>query len=228
MAKHWGDLPLALQLGSLACAGVASGVIASSLSNRWLYYDLSAFINPEAFSDIAAQLPANEQDYILAAWEMAGEDLDYRLYGSVLYFGEDKVQCKSVSRPAKVFNRGWGNCVAKSQVLTSILRNRFSPSDTYLAVGTLAQDGIGGHAWVTVRSEGVWYVLESTLPPPDQPWLPAAKLSHVYSCEAYVNDTGLVCMDEEVCKLIHHANLIVDRKDPRQLLCKCLNPHHMI
>lgn len=190
-------------------AGTTSMLLVSLINSATKTWALEDFVDPDAFADIAAQLPQDRGEFALAAWELVGAEIPYARYGSILHFGDDYVRAKRCHLPTQIAQRGKGNCVAKSQVLLSILRNRFSPSEAYMAIGQLAINGTGGHAWVTLNNGG-WYVLESTMPPPEQPWISAGSVSQVYIPEAQVNDRGLVCLDEEICRLVHKADLVVN------------------
>jgi len=182
-----------------------ANLITGMVQRTWA---LEEFIDPDAFADVAAQLPEDRNEFALAAWELVGAGIPYSRYGSILHFGDDYVKTRRCHLPARVVSMGRGNCVAKSQVLLSILRNRFSPREAYMAIGTLAVNGTGGHAWVTLDNGG-WHVLESTIPPPENPWVSTSSVSKVYIPEALVNDQGLVCLDEEICRLVHKADLVV-------------------
>ena len=110
-------------------------------------YRYSALINPSAVADIAASLPANEDDFIIAAWEYVASNVQYENFGSILYFTDQGVECDECFTPLEVLAAGESNCVGKSILLTSILRNRIPPDRVYMAVGTLNLNSNGGHAW---------------------------------------------------------------------------------
>lgn len=217
------DLSPPKQFIMLVAATTTATLLANMFLNAAKLWALDEFIDPDAFADIAAQLPQDPSEYALEAWDLVGRQIPYSHYGSILHFGDDYARCKRCHLPLDIVRRGRGNCVAKSQVLVSLLRNRFSASDTYMAIGQLNVNGTGGHAWVILNHNG-WHILESTMPPPDQPWVSASRLSEIYIPEAMVNDRGLVCLDEEICHLVHRADserradLVVNHPCPRSIL----------
>ena len=199
-------------------AGLASGIALLALQPRFATYNISKFIDVDAVAGIADSLPDDRDAFILSAWEIAGGDIEYSAYGSILHFWNDMVSCKNCMLPAQALRQEKANCVGKSQVLVSLLRNRMPPDEVYMAIGGLNLDGIGGHSWVVVKRQGEWYLLEATIPPPARPWIPTSALASSYVAEAYVNDTGLFCFDNEICTFIHEADLTVKKADPRRLI----------
>lgn len=160
---------------------------------------LTKLFDVRAVAPLARDLPENEDDFIVSAWDEVARNIQYQPYGSILIFGPEKVHCQRCLVPQQVVTRRSGNCVAKSILLTSILRNRLAADRVYMAVGTMAPDD-GGHAWVIARRrDGIWYLLESTMPPSAWPWVPVAAAQNRYTSEAMVNDQRLVCYDPEVC-----------------------------
>lgn len=110
-------------------------------------FALGVFIDPESVADIATTLPQNEDDFILAAWELVGNNIRYEGFGSHLKFSADVVYCQKCFLSRQVLKSGVGNCVSKSVLLTSLLRNRLPPERIFLAIGQLNTDHIGGHSW---------------------------------------------------------------------------------
>lgn len=161
----------------------------------------STLVNPGAVAGIATSLPQGLDPFILASWEFAGGEIAYAPYGSTLRFKKDTLSCTKCLLPSETLKKGSGNCVAKSGLLVSLLRNRLPPENVYMALGLLALEGMGGHAWVIVQRGSKWYVLESTLPPPRCPWVEAADLSEVYIPQAFVNDRDLTCYDSDICHI---------------------------
>ncbi|MFH1486985.1 MAG: hypothetical protein ABIH46_13010 [Chloroflexota bacterium] len=190
---------------ALVVAGLSVSAIFLLLrlkSNR-ARISLTRLFNAEAVKHLADQLPrTSEDDFILAAWQAVGQDVVYQSYGSILVFSPDLVDCQRCLLPEQVIRKMGGNCVAKSVLLVSILRNRLPSRRVYMAVGTLNHNGSsGGHAWVLVQRHGAWYVLESTMSPPlDNPWMPVSLASESYTNEATVNDKHLNCYDPSVCE----------------------------
>jgi hypothetical protein len=184
-----------------------AGSLAAGLSVWWIQsrlhkgtYSLADLFSPQRVADIADALPQDEDEFILAAWDLVGRKIRYSAYGSTVQFFDSSVSCQRCLLPTQVIRRGSANCAGKANLLVSLLRNRLSEDRVYMAIGGLAEDHVGGHAWVIVqRQNGAWYVLESTMPPRAQPWIPMASVSSLYIPDAFVNDLGLICMDEEIC-----------------------------
>lgn len=157
----------------------------------------SALVNPEAVADIAAQLPQDEDAFIMAAWQLVGKGVEYQPYGSEMLFTDSQVLCDPCLLPQEVLKKGAANCVGQSALLASLLRNRLPPERVYMVVGQLANDGVGGHAWVEVARNGDWYLLESTLPP--KGWKPASA-AWQYLPQVMFNDLGTAqCAEEKLC-----------------------------
>lgn len=177
-------------------------IVLAAPRKSWL--PTSRLIDPGAASGLAQGLPQDEDSFILAAWKMVANDIQYRGYSSSLNFAEDRVQCQRCLLPQQVLKSRQANCVGKSALLTSILRNRLPPERVYAALGSVNNNGFGGHAWVNVqRSDGGWYLLETTMPVTGWRSLPSA--STAYRTEAMVNDQGLVCYSPEFCLTVKES-----------------------
>ena len=193
-----------------------AGSLAAGLSVWWIQsrlskgrYSLADLFSPQHTADIADALPQDEDEFILAAWDLVGQKISYSAYGSTIKFFDSSVSCQRCLLPEQVLRRRAANCVGKANLLVSLLRNRLPEDRVYMTIGQLAVDHLGGHAWVIVQSHnGVWYVLEATMPPPTQPWIPMALVSSTYIPDAFVNDHGLVCMDEEICLDVKKASCV--------------------
>ena len=179
--------------------GLLSSVVAGGaiwwLQNRSQTYPLYAFIDTEAVAQLAASLPQDEDEFAWQAWNMVGSQIAYSYYGSILQLVDHSVKCERCVLPQELLTmeNPKGNCVAKSALLVSLLRNRFPADRVYMAVGRYAKNGkYPGHAWVeTLRQDGQWYVMESTVPPTR--WVPAAEVDDIYLPEAFINDQGSRC-----------------------------------
>ena len=172
-------------------------------------YRYSALINPSAVADIAASLPANEDDFIIAAWEYVASNVQYENFGSILYFTDQGVECDECFTPLEVLAAGESNCVGKSILLTSILRNRIPPDRVYMAVGTLNLNSNGGHAWVKCRRQNaIWYVLEPTLMPSGNPWIPEASVAYKYALGGIMNDKSFSCSEPGLCLAVKKTSCL--------------------
>lgn len=202
---------------SLLLLGVITGAVillcrkssAFSSSSKVLLTD---FINPASVAGIAAQLPTNEDEFIIAAHKYVTDHVRYDGFETTLKLTPDFILCQLCYLPVTVLNRGKSNCVGMSVLLESILRNRIPANRTYAVVGQLRQIGnSGGHCWVQVQRSGIWYIIESTLPPTGQ-WKRASDWEDTYQPEALVNDVGLICVDPELCVNIKRARCSCEQK----------------
>jgi len=180
-------------------------------------YPITEFISAGAVSHIADQLPQDEESFILSAWKIASESVKYKPFGSILEFKDSTVGCQNCLLPNQMLRmkQPKSNCVGKSVLLTSLLRNRLPAERVYMAVGTAHfPPRPGGHAWVVVDRHGDWKLLETTVPLAANPWRSAAELQQHYRAEAFVNDSGLFCATgSDLC--LHTARIQV------QGICPC-------
>lgn len=190
---------LAVALGSIFVIGASSRRFYAEEHN----YSYSSFIDPNAVADIANSLPAPEDEFVIAAWGWVAQNIHYDNFGTVMYFSSDGIDCDNCLLPAAVIATGQSNCVGKAGLLTSILRNRIPADRVYMVVGRLRLNGVGGHAWVRVEEGGTWYILESTVLPPAQPWIPESTMAWKYAADGYVNDAYFQCYDPALCVAIH-------------------------
>jgi len=186
-------------------AGTVVGIVAvRALQPQTALLPLSKLIDPASVKPIADDIADLGGDFTLAAWQYVGGTIDYRYYGSDLHFQDSSVKCQNCMLPMQVAQKGYSNCVGKAALLTSILRDRYGPDDAYMVVGEYLSSKTGkdnGHAWVNLKRNGIFYVIEATSLPPQNPWVSANSLSEIYVPDAWVNDAGLICYDPEVCTL---------------------------
>lgn len=187
-------------LGSMAAGGFLWWL---QTRLRYAVFPSAAFIQPdsEAVQAIAASLPAGSEDsFILDAWDFVGQEIDYEAVGSDITFVNSHVRCLKCHFPPKVLERGKGNCVGASSLLSSILATRIDPARVGMAVGDLALDGIGGHAWSLVqRQDEEWYILEATRAPGISPWVKTSDLVEVYRPAAIITGESFTCQDKKLC-----------------------------
>lgn len=191
------------QFIALAGAITLGGLLVEAVTRKWgsVSLTLAQLVNPESVSTLADELDTGTpDDFILNAWDYVGSNIKYAYYGSILHFYDSSVSCQKCLLPKQVINREVANCVGKSVLLTSILRNRIANDSVYTVIGEYHIDSIGGHAWVQVFRNGIWYLVEATGPPPaEHPWVPVSALSSIYIPDAWINDMGLICYDQEMC-----------------------------
>lgn len=201
------------QRTTLLVAGLALAVPLTYFLKRRLFDSRRMFIrqmvDPQVGRPIADTITAQtrtEGDFILAAWKMVGEAIAYEDVGSILLFKQDTVRCELCLLPGETLRRGRGNCVAKALLLASILRNRFGPEEVFVAIGQLHEIGQGGHAWVVVRLNGRWELLETTTPPTT--WRFASALEQHYETTILFNDQLIMCDDPELCMRVQESSCL--------------------
>ena len=187
----------------IAAAAVGVLLYRTIASAATQLFALFQFISPASVSDIAAQLPAGEDEFIIAAWEQVGNDITYDGYASEITIMDHTVECARCLLATEVLNAGRANCVGKAILLTSLLRNRLPADRVYMAIGQLSMDGVGGHAWVVVQRAGSWYLLESTRPP--NGWQLVASRPE-YILEALLNDQDVICTSSSLCLSVKKAS----------------------
>jgi len=128
------------QFFMIAAAGALSAFIVQYATRSWpqktATMALSQLINAASVSDIADELDTGTpDDFILNSWNYVGSDITYSYYGSILHFRGAIVHCQKCLLPSQVISIGEANCVGKSVLLTSILRNRIPSNSIYTVIG---------------------------------------------------------------------------------------------
>ena len=178
-------------MSSLAAGGLVWWIQSRTSSAR---LNLADFVDLETTAPIAASLPADEASFVYSALDFVGKDIAYEPVGSDIKVLGNIVSCRKCLLPATTLSRRQGNCVAKSALLLSILRHRIPASDVYMAIGTLSD--VGGHAWVTLRQNGGWQILESTKA---AIYSQSEGIASMYAPEMFLNDQGVSCYSDKVC-----------------------------
>ncbi len=159
---------------------------------------VQSLIQPGSVKYIADQFPQNEDQFILSAWDWVSQNVRYAGFGSDIELGNGNVMCQNnCFEPAKTIREQYGNCVATSIALTSLLRTRLPADRVLMAVGDVRRDSKGGgHAWVIAERYNQWYLLESTSPP--MGWTTVESVADEYMPFVHFNDTRYYC-DSEQC-----------------------------
>jgi len=210
-----GQRDLLITLGSV---GVGLATIWLLQPRPALKLALSRLIDVKATRDIANSLPSDEKEFIWAAWHLVGCDIKYKSYGSDFQFFGSTIKGYRIDLPTEVIALGASNCVGKSALLTSILRNRLPASRVYMVIGNLKMDGVGGHAWVLAEIDGKWYRIEATHCPIN--WTEATNMSGIYESKAMFNDEELICYDAELCVNVSPASCC-------DAICECEGASHV-
>ncbi len=189
---------------ALAAASLAVIILTRNNGEDFETFPISALVNPSIVVPEAAQIPSPDEDtFIRNAWQYVGAGFPYERVGSDMTFENGQVECARCLLPQETISHGRGNCVAKSSLLTSILRYRLPPDRVYMVIGDyyggngLTGDGDRGHAWVQVFRNGDWYLLEATSPP--RGWLTVSSQSGLYVPFAHLNDQHFDCNSPTLC-----------------------------
>ncbi len=192
LAKEQRDL-----LFTIGSVGIGLVAVWLMQSRSHLQLALSRLIDIKSTANIASSLPPDEKEFVWAAWHLVGCGIDYKSFGSDFQFIGDSISGYRIDLPSEVLALGASNCVGKSALLTSILRNRLPSNRVYMVIGNLVMDSVGGHAWVMAELGGKWYRLEATHCPIS--WADAASTKASYQAKAMFNDEELICYDSELC-----------------------------
>lgn len=205
MAEHQHSGGILLTVLAVAGLGIAYALRKSD--SEYEEFLTSDLVNPSAVADVAASLDnATEDSFILNAWEEVGAGIPYERFGSDMLFVNSHVRCARCLLPVETLGRGRANCVGKSGVLASILRNRLPADRVYMVIGDYeapgADDNDKGHAWVEVFRAGHWYLVEATKPPPTSPWVRVQDKAYLYSPKVYLNDVYFDCHSPSLCVVV--------------------------
>jgi hypothetical protein len=192
--------------GGLVGAALISRLFLSN-ANAAMLLGLSQLVNPQAVKPISDQIDGTGDEAVLGDWQYAGQNITYKYFGTEMHFYDHTVSCLGCLLPMQVASLGESNCVGKSILLASLLRNRYSADDVYVVVGEYVKltspPKDRGHAWVILRKNGgPWYLLEATMPPPvSNPWITANEVSDIYIPYVWFNDQGMTCYNAELCTI---------------------------
>lgn len=168
---------------------------------------LTDYITPEAldvrvlFESISAPLihppakpayynPRDDDELIESCRLWVAEQIKYVRFvkGKLFINGKVSIQDDLWNMPSLTAKVKIGNCANKAFLLTSLLRNFLPPEEVYCVLGNLYNGKPGGHAWVEVKKNGQFYVLESTQP--ESPIVPASDMDR-YEEVHYFNDQDI-------------------------------------
>lgn len=187
-----------------AVAGLAILFLKKQTASALVTYPISAFVQPGLVADLAATFPqTEEEDFVYAVWDYVGSSIPYEAIGSELYVVGDFFTCSDCYLGTDALQRKKGNCVSKSSLLASLLTNRVPSNRVAVVVGEIVNTagGRSGHCWVEYQSPaGIWYVLESTIPP--QGWMPVAMVSDQYIPNMIIINGSYQCNDHDMCQTV--------------------------
>jgi hypothetical protein len=186
-------------------AGLALLTLRRSSVSGLITFPVSEFILPEEVAPLYSTFQqADETEFVYAVWDYVGSSIPYEAIGSELYVRGDYCTCADCYLGLDAVTRKKGNCVSKSSLLASLLVNRIPGNRVALVIGEVYNtQGVsgGGHCWVEYQSpDGVWYVLESTVPPVG--WIPVAMVSEQYIPNLILIDGSYQCNDHDICETV--------------------------
>jgi len=154
---------------------------------------LTEFITPDAMEiqELYKELTRNassRESKVAVLHEWVAREIKYKPFISSTMIVEGRKSSNkdtwlppSITRRVKV-----GNCANKSFLLTSLLRNEFSPGEVHTVLGNLRNGDISGHAWTQVRIGDRAYIVEGTRA--SVPALVPAAIAVKYEPIHYFND----------------------------------------
>lgn len=134
---------------------------------RWL----SSYIQPNdlevknLYSKVI-QGAGNAESRIINCWSWVANNVQYKPFikASINIEGKMDHQADYWQDPGLCACTKIGNCVNKSFLLTSLLRNELGSDEVHCVLGNLYNGKVGGHAWVQVHYGNHDYIMETTRP----------------------------------------------------------------
>ncbi len=130
---------------------------------------LTEFITPNSlevqklYKDLTRGI-GDQRSRVTALHQFVGGAIKYVPYvhASMTVEGITSRNSDAWLHPAITRRVGIGNCANKAFLLTSLLRNEFSPNDVHAVLGNLYNGKAGGHAWVQLLMDDRTYIIEGT------------------------------------------------------------------
>ena len=137
------------------------------------------------------------EERVIALWRYVA-NISYRgvVAAKLTIGGKSYVQHDTWLYPAETICLSpVANCVNKSFLLTSLLRNELPAQSVHCIMGHVSIDGIEAHAWVSASVSGREYLLETTQPSLLDPLIPAGQVE-AYSPSLRFNDQEVESIEE--------------------------------
>lgn len=165
---------------------------------RWL----TDFITPNALEvqELHQTLTNNIDDLecrLLACWDWVANKIRYVKFvkAKIWVNGKSSMQSDYWSEPTLTIRTKIGNCVVKSILLASLIRNDLSPEQVSVVLGNLHQPpNAGGHAWLQVFVDGDNYIMESTRG--DMQPMVVARVANIYEDVVHFNDKTVSAIED--------------------------------
>lgn len=135
----------------------------------------------------------SDKEKIVTVWEYV-RDIPYVPYvkSKTIVGGRVFSQGDTWLEPSQCLHAPRLNCMNKSILLASLLRQELSESQAYVCLNNVNVDGIDGHAAVYVRL-GDDYMMETTNPGIKSPFL-KARDADIYEGVIWFNDKAISCV----------------------------------
>ena len=163
---------------------------------RWL----TDFITPHALEvqELYRQLTEginDSKERITACWKWVASNVRYVKFvkGRIWINGKSSVQNDLWTFPETTIRTQVGNCVVKSILLTSLIRNELPSDQVYCVLGNLYNGKPGGHSWVALNLDDGQYYMESTMP--TAPPMVLMDMAKRYEPVHYFNDKSVIAVE---------------------------------
>lgn len=162
---------------------------------------LTEFITPDALEVKRLHKRLTEgldelEDRIVACWQWVANQVKYVrfVHARVEVNGRISAQDDYWQSPSQLIRTRVGNCVNKTLLLCSLLRNELPPGRVISVLGNLNQAGdVGGHAWVELSLNEHANIMESTRG--DMKPMVAADVAGMYEPVLYFNDKSVLAIE---------------------------------
>lgn len=137
------------------------------------------------------------EDRMVSSWHWVADQMKYVPFvrAKLWVGGQSSTQDDYWQEPSQAIRTRIGNCVNKSMLLGSLLRNELPADQVYVVLGNLHQPPRpGGHAWVQVILNSQPYIMESTRGDM-QPLVPS-QVADIYEDILYFNDEFVMAIED--------------------------------
>ncbi len=164
---------------------------------RWL----TDFVTPDALEVRILHKKLTEgiddlEQRLFASWDWVADRVRYVKFVKAKLWvnGKSSVQTDYWSEPTLTIQTKVGNCVVKSLLLASLIRNDLPAEQVSVVLGNLNQPpGPGGHAWCQVKLEQE-YIMESTRG--DMQPMIASQAVDKYEAVVFFNDQTVSAIED--------------------------------
>jgi len=163
---------------------------------------LTDFITPDALEVQNLHKNLTEgvdelEDRLIVCWDWVADKVKYTKFVTAKLWvgGKSSIQRDYWQTPGQSIQTRVGNCVVKSILLASLVRNDLPAEQVQVVLGNLHQPpGPGGHAWCQVKLE-TDYIMESTRG--DMQPMVASQSLEKYEPVVYFNDKTVSAIEDK-------------------------------